>query len=103
MTPPTFVMHWHELVPKVDIGTDGKSRLTVWAGQFGNATGLPPPPNSWASDAANDVACWHIELQPGATVTLPASSIGDNANRRIYTYESVGVRVGDKKIAAKQV
>ena len=52
---PSFAMHWAEEIPHVT-AAPGSSDVTVWAGSIGDVHGLPPPPDSWASDPSNDVA-----------------------------------------------
>ncbi|MBX9864664.1 MAG: IF-2-associated domain-containing protein, partial [Hyphomicrobium sp.] len=44
------------------------------AGALGDAKGLPPPPDSWASQPDSDVAIWTVKMQPGARWRLPAAS-----------------------------
>ena len=53
LVDPHFVMHWAELIPEAP--GSGGARATVLAGAVGEARGLPPPPNSWAADPANEV------------------------------------------------
>ena len=98
MVAPAFVMHWSERIPKVQ--SQGSS-VTVFAGEFQGATGLPPPPNSWAADPANDVAVWHIALDAGKSITLPASKIGAQANRSLYLTNGAGVDVGGGRALEK--
>jgi len=99
MVPPTFVMHWTEEIPRIN--AVGYS-LTLFAGEFGGKRGLPPPPDSWASDANNDVAVWHIEILPGGRVTLPPARIGKQANRRIYFFNGSELLLGARRIGAKK-
>lgn len=61
--------------------------VTVWAGEVGGARGLPPPPNSYATDPASDLAVLHITLQPGATFTMDAARGGASTNRMAYFIE----------------
>jgi hypothetical protein len=63
--------------------------VTVWAGQYGDGVGNAPPPNSWAADAANDVAVWFMVLRAGCRVTLPAARIGAAASRSLYFVEGL--------------
>jgi redox-sensitive bicupin YhaK (pirin superfamily) len=65
----------------------------VWAGNFEQSSGLPPPPNSWASDPSSDVAIMHIELKAGATVTIPPASGGRSTNRVAYFVEGKEVTI----------
>jgi redox-sensitive bicupin YhaK (pirin superfamily) len=75
----------------------------VFAGAFNDAkaSGLPPP-DSWAADARNDVAVWHIELPARARVRLPPATIGREANRRVFLYDAPAVTVDGKSVQGKQ-
>jgi redox-sensitive bicupin YhaK (pirin superfamily) len=44
-----------------------------------------PPPDSWAADAAHEVAVWNIKMEAGATFTFQKHLAG--INRTIYFYE----------------
>lgn len=97
---PHFAMLWGETIPKHTL-TDkaGKStEITVIAGQLQGKTAPAPPPHSWASDPANDVAIWTIKMDAGATCTLPAAS--DKANRSIYFYKGQSLQVEDQTVNA---
>jgi len=93
MADPTFVMHWGPDVPKVT-SEDGKTRVTVFAGELAGAKGLPPPPASWAAEEANDVGVWHLTMAPGAVFTLPPAKGGGAVNRALYFVE------GDRLVGA---
>jgi len=98
MVPPAFVMHWAEQVPKLT--RDGVN-LIVFAGEFEDKKGLPPPQHSWASNAANDVTVWLIELEPGSSFVIPPSKIGSEANRALYFVEGTSIDVCGKSVTAK--
>ena len=53
--------------------SDGGASATVFAGTLEGAQGQAPPQHSWAADAANEVAVWHITIPAGATFELPVS------------------------------
>ncbi|KAJ1551740.1 hypothetical protein HK096_002592 [Nowakowskiella sp. JEL0078] len=84
MVEPTQIMHWAEKVPKVDLD-NGKVKVTVWAGEYNGVKSLAPPPKSWASDPANDVAIYFFKLTAGASVSVPAGNKG--SNRSLYFVE----------------
>lgn len=93
--PPTYVMHWAEKIPKSEPTAGGQAR--VWAGTLGDKTGLPPPPHSWASDPNNEVAVWHLELNPnGGAFTLPPAKGGNAIGRMAYFVEGKELKVGDE-------
>lgn len=86
MVDPAFSMHWAEAIPRIK-ADDGKSEVVVWAGTYKDRSGLPPPPNSYASQPQNDVGIFFITLQPGGEVTLPAAEGGASTNRVAYFVE----------------
>lgn len=74
MVDPSFVMFWHEKIPKIE-NLENKSRVTLWAGNYEGRSGLTPPPDSWASDKDNHVAILLIELGPQGFVSIPSVSM----------------------------
>lgn len=79
---PHFKMLWHEDVPVIKLDT---ATVKVIAGTF-NTTGAPDPaPDSWASDADNQVAIWNIHIEKNGSIDLPKANKG--INRTIYFYE----------------
>lgn len=96
MVEPGFVMHWREEIPKV---RGPGSEVIVWAGQFGSAVGLPPPPASWAANKEAEVAVWHVRLEDGAQVTLPAATKSD-LNRCLYFYAGEHALFAGQKVRA---
>jgi len=95
MVTPAFVMHWAERIPRV---TNQGYTVTVFAGEFQGAKGLPPPPHSWAADPANDVCVWHMRLDKGASLTVPAAHSGGKANRCLYLTAGDSVNIGGRKV-----
>lgn len=60
-----------------------------------------PPPDSWASDPENDVAIFHITIQPGGSLTLP-KSLTEGVSRTVYLIEGEdGAMIDGKKVATK--
>lgn len=92
MVEPAFEMHWAESVPRV-ASEDGKGEITVWAGKYASAAGLPPPPNSYASQSKNDVAIYLVTVRPGGEVTLPEAEGGKTTNRVAYFVEGDALHV----------
>jgi len=95
MVDPYFTMFWDTDVPRHKVvDTEGhKTEVTVVAGRIGEAQPLSPPPDSWASRAEADVAIWHLVLEPGARVELPAERTG--SVRTLYVFEGGSVTLGD--------
>ena len=97
LVDPYFSMLWKEAVPIVTLPD---ASVVVVAGRFGDATPPAPPPDSWASDPASDVAIWTIALAPGARITLPPARAG--TVRWLYVHGGAGLRVGDRDIGVRQ-
>ncbi|MFC4602460.1 pirin family protein [Rhodococcus kronopolitis] len=96
---PHFSMFWNENTPR-HTRTDDAGRVaevTVIAGHLDGVTPLPPPPESWASNADADLAIWHLDLAAGAQFELPAAS-GADTNRVLYLYEGSSVRIGETHV-----
>lgn len=87
MVEPHFKMFWKESIPNhVHTDSTGKKTIVeVIAGQLEKSQAPTPPPDSWAADAAHEVAVWNIKMEAGATFVLPKASTG--VNRTIYFYE----------------
>jgi redox-sensitive bicupin YhaK (pirin superfamily) len=86
MVDPDFVMHWAEDIKKI-VSEDKLVCTTVFAGDIGGITGLPPPKNSWANNVSNEVTVLHITIKPGGVFTLPAAIGGKGINRMAYWIE----------------
>ncbi len=72
MAQPHFSMFWKNKIPSM-LFSDGV-KLVSYAGALPDGQTPPaPPPSSWASDPANNVAIWTIKLGPGTEWTLPAT------------------------------
>jgi redox-sensitive bicupin YhaK (pirin superfamily) len=100
MVPPYFVMHWAEDI-RVHADPDNGAKVTVWAGEFHNAKGLAPPPDSWAADPDHDVNIWFITLQPhGGKIRLPAAKSGAAVTRNLYFTEGPKTGVSVAGVAA---
>lgn len=107
MAEPGFKMFWNNQIP-VYQSPDERTKVTLWAGsdlvlperEINNA----PPASSWAADEANNVAIWHITLQPGAQWTLPAAKDRD-VHRQLFYLEgdSRVMKVDGQSIAKRTV
>ncbi|MEE2033507.1 pirin family protein [Rhodococcus chondri] len=96
---PHFAMLWNEETPTVT-ATDAGGRtveVRVIAGTAGDVAAPPPPPESWAARAENDVAIWNIDLSGGATWTLPPAA-GPDTQRVLYVYDGSPVEIGERRI-----
>jgi redox-sensitive bicupin YhaK (pirin superfamily) len=88
MVEPHFTMFWNEQIPRLSFSDAAgrKTTVTVVAGALDGADkALPPPPESWASQADSDVAIWTLELEPGARWTMPRAA-GAETHRMLYFF-----------------
>jgi len=86
MVDPYFTMLWADDIPTV-IRTDDEGRtasVTVVAGSIDGARPPAPPPDSWAARSEADIAILGLHVDAGATVDLPAASVG--TNRVLYLH-----------------
>ncbi len=83
---PHFKMLWGDTIPKYKYNdASGKVTAEVIAGNIGEHRAPSPPPDSWAFPEENDVAIWNIQMDEGASWTLPKAKEG--VNRTIYFYK----------------
>ena len=68
---------------------------------IGNKKGPLPTPDSWASEAINDVAILVITLEEQASWVLQEVLTG--VNRRLYLYEGKDVKVAGEMLKLNQV
>jgi len=100
MVEPHFKMLWQDTIPNY-VHTDSNIKATkveIIAGKIEDKKAPVPPPDSWASDEANEVAVWNIKMEAGASWTLPKAAEG--INRTIYFYEGSSLKLAGKEIPA---
>ena len=104
MVAPHFTMLWSEDVPCHEFtdAQQARTRVAVIAGHLASATSsaslaLPPPPDSWASQAQADVAIWTIKMDAGARWTLPAAT-GAQTRRCLYFFQGDKLDVGTQTV-----
>jgi hypothetical protein len=76
--------------------------VIVVAGELDQARGLPPPPDSWASQPDADLAIFTIRMQAGARWTLPRAKHADT-RRQLYVFQGNGVDIGGQQVANRHV
>jgi len=101
LVDPYFTMLWAEDIPRVEhVDADGRrSVITVIAGAVDGVTPPPPPPNSWAARPESDLAIWHLSLDEGASLALPAAA-GPDTIRTIYVFDGDGLDVAGHVLGA---
>lgn len=79
---PGYQMLWSEQIPTVD--NNRGATVTVIAGAYDGHVAPRPPTDSWANAPDNDVAIFHIALQPHGSMRLPAQK--PSSNRVLYLF-----------------
>ena len=104
MAEPHFTMLWGENVPTVrHVDAQGHgTEVVVVAGKLDGAQGLPPPPDSWASEADSDLAIFTIRMDSGARWTLPAAQHPDT-RRQLYYFKGDALAMAGQAIAPQSV
>ncbi len=95
---PYYAMFWAEDIPCAHIFDSNNKKVSVKiiAGQLGESKAIQPGPDSWAFDPDNDVSIWLINLEAGASWTLPAATA--EVNRSLYFYRGDSLRIADTDI-----
>ena len=99
LVEPHFTMLWDAEIPRV-VRTDDEGRvttITVIAGVLGDASPPSPPPHSWASRPEADLAVWHLQMEAGAQVQLPAASSAETG-RVLYVFEGSALTIGGETV-----
>ncbi len=100
-TTPYFSMLWRDAIPVVEVpDAHGlKTRVKVVAGRYRDAQAPPPPPDSWAAEAANDVGIWHIRMPAGSTWTMPSTA--PSTHRVLYVVRGPGLDVAGEPVESR--
>jgi len=98
MANPHFTMFWNEHIPQISID-EGRVQITLIAGEFNGIKSNTPPPESWASQAENEVAIWLLKIKKGATIELPATK--KNISRSLYFFSGKSLNLNDQQLPAK--
>lgn len=95
---PYYAMLWAEDIPiyYAEDNNQNSIEVRVIAGQIAKTAALPPAPDSWANDPANEVAIWLIKLDANAKWILPAAAT--NVKRNLYFYRGNTLRIDDSDI-----
>jgi hypothetical protein len=99
MVPAHFTMFWREDIAQFhSTDANGKStHVACVAGSLGDAKGLPPPPDSWASQSDSDLAIWTVKMQAGARWTLPAAT-GQGTRRMLYFFKGAALSIAGQAV-----
>ncbi len=93
MVEPHYNMLWNEAIPVLtENDTLGKkTTIRIISGKLKSTVVPAPVPDSWASEAENEVAIWLIKMEAQAQWTLPAAS--PEVNRTLYFYQGSEITV----------
>lgn len=96
LAPAHFKMFWSEKIPHTTVDSE-KVRVSVIAGSFEGVKALAPPPNSWASESANEVIILLMNFSQGGSVRLPKSP--SQAKLSLYFFDGAGLIVNGETLA----
>jgi redox-sensitive bicupin YhaK (pirin superfamily) len=90
---PFYKMLWGEDIPVYkELDKYGKlTKATIIAGKIGDITALPPAPDSWAADPANEVGICLLKIEANGFWTIPTSS--PEINRTLYFYRGAEINI----------
>jgi redox-sensitive bicupin YhaK (pirin superfamily) len=102
LVDPHFSMIWANDIPRLSFAdaSGKKTSVTVVAGALTDQRAPSPPPKSWASRADTDVAIWTIEMDAGATWTLPPTAHPD-AIRTLYLFRGESLAIEGERVDVK--
>ena len=103
MVDPNFKMLWAETIPTSTFADEAGRSIQViqYCKGIGAEKEPVPTPDSWASDAINDVAIWVISFDELARWELPEVLKG--VHRSLYLYEGKSVEVAGEQLKLNQV
>lgn len=101
MASPHFTMFWAGDIPR-QVTQDAAGRcteLSLIVGRLPGSNRAPPapPPDSWAAQAAADVAIWTVRMDAGAAWTLPAAG-GKGTRRSLYFFKGRSLDVAGREV-----
>jgi hypothetical protein len=99
MAPPHFAMFWADSVPLVRPAPGVE--VTLVAGALEGVRPPAPPPRSYASRPASDVAIWTVRMDAGSDWTLPPGAAG--SNRFLYFFAGRNLKVGGQGMAGPMI
>jgi len=90
---PFYKMLWNEQIPIIEEhdAVGRKTTIRLVAGKFGHVEAVPPPPDSWAANPHNNLAIWLVEMEEGASLTIPSADEG--LERSIYFYKGNEIEI----------
>lgn len=90
---PHFKMLWHEDIPIIK---KEESQIQLIAGSYNGQNAVAPAPDSWASEAENEVCIMTITVKANSEFTMPKASA--SATRSLYFYDGSDIMLDAQKI-----
>lgn len=103
MAKPAYSIVWSQQIPRIErVDAAGKkSVVRTVVGSFDGEPSPATPPDSWSSRPTSDVHVWTIEMEAGASLTLPAARAG--TQRALYFFDGEAILVGGSEVTAHSV
>jgi len=100
MVEPYYAMLWKENIPvhRLEDERGHSIEIEIMAGSVDGINAPDPAPDSWAAHSENEVAIWHIQMEPGASWTLPSASA--EVMRSLYFFSGDKVELAGQSIAS---
>jgi len=98
MADPDFKMFWNEKIPVIR-SPDGKTQITLIAGDWESAHAIAPPQASWAAEPGSQTLIALLRIEAGGQLTLPAST--QDANRSLYFYSGDEIHLGEESARSR--
>jgi redox-sensitive bicupin YhaK (pirin superfamily) len=100
MVEPYYAMLWKENIPvhRLKDERGHAIEIEIVAGSAEGISAPDPAPDSWAAHPENEVAIWHIQMEPGANWTLPPASA--EVNRSLYFFSGDKMELAGQSIAS---
>jgi redox-sensitive bicupin YhaK (pirin superfamily) len=103
MAEPHYKMLWREDIPTItekdSIGNT--TTIDLIAGNYKEKFALPPTPDSWAADPANDIQIWTMKMDANALLHIPAAK--NDVNRALYFYQGSTLSISGQEISQKHM
>jgi redox-sensitive bicupin YhaK (pirin superfamily) len=98
MVEPHFKMLWREKIPQLKFkdAANNETLVELIFGKLNSNTFYEAPPDSWASDPANELMILNIKMNEGAEWQLEGAS--KDVNRMLYFYEGESLTILEDKI-----
>jgi redox-sensitive bicupin YhaK (pirin superfamily) len=102
LVEPHFTMFWAPTLRRHLLAdSDGRAiEVVCVAGSLDGEPAPSPPPNSWASRAASELAIWTIKMQAGARWSLPTGP--SDVHRVLYFFAGETLSINGQPVAGSR-